>query len=284
MAPQDCNNNDAEEQAAHSQLIKNVRERFLGHFEEHRDFYDDQDVDKNVRNSDFFIERFIYGHNADEEKCLELLKDCMKFRKESVVHLTDNSFPREFFETGGLFLYKKDIEGHHMLYMRIKMIRKMNELEEHMKSFLVHNIEKADSKSSQLLSWAIVFDCSDIGIANVQIDILKYLIHVLRDYFPCGVKYILVVELPWILNTAQKMVFAMLPDQGKQLVQFKDKKSITKVIHSDNLPEYLGGRCKLNFRTIPQGSRTFDEMFSKRYGERELERIHQYFEASARDD
>ena len=67
------------------------------------------------------------------------------------------------------------------------MIKKYPELDKLLKTFLAYQINKIDTECNDaLFSWAIVFDCTDIGFGDVQVDMMKFLITVLEDYFPCG--------------------------------------------------------------------------------------------------
>ncbi|KAI1286639.1 Motile sperm domain-containing protein 2 [Halotydeus destructor] len=269
-------------------VIGRIREKFLDQVDQERELYDEEDIAKNVRNSDFFIQRFLIktiNESSHEDECLDKLKKCFKWRKETVVSLSDQSFPHEFYQTGGLFIYEQDKDGTPLLYMRIRLIKKSSELEEHMKRFLLYKINVIDSLASKLQSWGVVFDCSGIGFANVQLDMMRFLITTLREYFPCGVKYICVYEIPWILTGVQKVVFAMVPEEAKQLVQFKNKKNITSLIAKEHLPDYMGGSCRVNYHAVPaQVTRSFFEIYADVYNQREMDRIQKYFDNLMEDE
>ncbi|KAI1305794.1 Motile sperm domain-containing protein 2 [Halotydeus destructor] len=259
-------------------VIDRVRDRFLRHFAEHRDQYSEDDVNEYIRCSDLYIQRFLVI--ANEQDCFDKLKRCFKWRKDNVLHLTDESFPLEFYKTGGLFIYKGDNEGTPLLYMRIKLIRKCNLLEEHLKRFLSYKIHVLDKMANEMQGWAVVFDCSGIGFANVQLDMMLFFINTLREYYPCGVKYIMVYEIPWILSGIQKLVVAMVPEEEKQLIQFRNKRNITSTIDKDNLPDYMGGSCTLDYQAVPLSvTKNFAELFLNRYTVKELEKVDKYFDS-----
>ena len=175
--------------------IESMRKQILSHLE---DLGDEVDDHYNKCDLDWLldpqkphqIERFIISAIVSKVDAFDLIKKCLLWRKEvNIMSMKDESFPSEFYSKGGLFRYKEDAVGTPMIYMRIKMIKKYPELDKHLKNFLAYQISRLDSSSNDdLFSWGIVFDCTDIGIANVQIDMMKYLITVLKDYFPAGGK------------------------------------------------------------------------------------------------
>jgi len=119
-----------------------------------------------------------------------------------------------------------------------------------------------------------------MGFANVQLDMLKYLVNTVREYYPCGLKYIVVYEIPWLLSGVQKMVYTMLPEEAKKLIQFMNKKNIHKLIPIENLPDYMDGTCQIDYRKAPSTCITFREMYSGRYSDKELERAEDFFRSN----
>lgn len=47
---------------------------------------------------------------------------------------------------------------------------------------------------------SIFFDMADTGMANMDMEFIKYLIGLFKMYYPDFLNYILVFEMPWILN------------------------------------------------------------------------------------
>ena len=192
---QDILNIDLSEYRVSRLEIENMKNKILSHLEDLgsdvEDYYNQCDIDWLLNpEKPHQIERFIISANVTKVDALDLICKCLLWRKEiNLMSLTDTSFPSEFFSKGGLFRYQEDAAGTPMIYMRIKMIKKYPELDKHIKTFLAYQISRIDSASNDdLFSWAIVFDCTDIGFSNVHIDMMRYLITVLKDYFPAGCK------------------------------------------------------------------------------------------------
>ena len=181
--------------------IERVRKRFLDDYRKkinhgQSNCYDPNDIENLVQHSNYHISRFLCKEDNDEDKALEALKYSLEWMRQfNLNSLTDESFPREFYSTAGVFRYKTDADGVHLLFMRIQMVKSLPEIEEYIKAFVAYQIKKLDFSLQTLCSWAIVFDCSNIGLSNVQLDLMKFLINYLKDVLPCGCKFLFVFNL-----------------------------------------------------------------------------------------
>lgn len=46
----------------------------------------------------------------------------------------------------------------------------------------------------------IFFDMEGCGLANMDMEFTKYLIGLFKQYYPYFLNYILIFEMPWVLN------------------------------------------------------------------------------------
>ena len=49
-------------------------------------------------------------------------------------------------------------------------------------------------------SATLVFDLDGCGLKNMDMEFIQYMIGIFRDYSPFSLNYILVYEMPWVLN------------------------------------------------------------------------------------
>lgn len=103
-----------------------------------------------------------------------------------------------------------------------------------------------------LIGISVVIDCSGAGLANADMETLWYLIDTLRNYFPKGLSYFLVHELPWLLKPIWLIAKAWVPEEHSQLIKFSDSTTIYEYIDRENLPDFMGGTCKRNYRQPPE--------------------------------
>lgn len=209
---------------------------------------------------DWYVKRFFLARNRNEEEALKMIIETMKWRKSiNLLEIKDYTFPKEFYKIGGLFIYEEDKNGCLTVYIRVKMHRKIPELEEVSRKFLIHTLNKADliTRGNGI---AVVFDVTGAGYKNLDWDYLKFLISSGTNYFPVGVKYILVLNVPWALNAFRRMALSFLPEQWFGLLRFASGDEVYRFIDRDHLPDYLGGTCKKNFRAFPPDSKTISEV------------------------
>lgn len=73
------------------------------------------------------------------------------------------------------------------------------------------------------------------------------------------------------------MVFAMLPEDAKKLIQFKNKSNIKKLIAASNLPDYMDGTCDRNYKLSPPECLSFRQLYVGKYSDQELDKMAVYF-------
>ncbi|RWS05941.1 Motile sperm domain-containing protein 2-like protein [Dinothrombium tinctorium] len=260
-------------------MVESVRKRFLAEYERDKQSYIEKDVER-VRKQDFTVRRYIYGAKLNLDEAFEMLKNALRWRKEigfEGAHPT--RFPLEFYKVGCLFPYENDNDGYPVLYCRFKVHKKLQILQDAVKKFLVFNMEIMDTKLYKERSWGVVFDASGSSLSNVDFDLLLYLIKAVKYYYPWCLRYIIVYELPWFLEPAWKVAMLMVPEEGRRLFLLRNKNNITEVIKRENLPDFMGGSCARNYREVPEGARSAEEVAAIEMGlnQEEVEKIRSHY-------
>lgn len=174
----------------HITEIEKLRDSFLStRYGPQPDLYDQRDIDK-VRASDWSVWRFLRTEKYNFEAALDRLDKSLRWRREMQINdWRDSDVCKEFYECGGLFAYNCDKEGTPVIFMRIKVNLKVAKLSKYIKNFMTYTIDRVDQRSNQN-GFAIVFDLTDAGIRNADLDLCSYLITILRFYFPEGLNLI----------------------------------------------------------------------------------------------
>lgn len=209
---------------------------------------------------DWTVSRFLLRRRLDPKRTAKLMEECGRFRiqyKMSEVQLWE--FPREFHRAGGLFKYAPDRVGNYTLYMRVKMYRRVPEISDVFKAFILCVLEECD-RANNGRGTAIIFDLTGCGLQNVDLGFLSWLLSSFRNYCPKGVSYILVYNLPWILNATCKMAMTWMSASNRRALRFVHGDEIENFIARENLPDYLGGTCKIDYKAVPEGSKPATEV------------------------
>ena len=225
------------------------------------------------------MKRFVISAARDADAAFENLNTTLKWKKVVEINTTPiNTFPSDFFKIGGLFPYEPCREGHPVMYMRIRMHRKIPELSEPIQQFLFHTINRMDREVNGQ-GIVVVMDCSGAGYQNMDIDMLKALIDVSFKYFPFAVNKVIVYELSWVLSAFRRLAMTFIPATFKRIIVFCDKEGIKDHIAQENLPDFMGGTCERDYRQIPEGCPSVDTLAQERgFAHDDVVRIKSIFE------
>ncbi|KAI1289370.1 Motile sperm domain-containing protein 2 [Halotydeus destructor] len=237
---------------ADSTQVSILRQRFLEEYEQNKTLYCDKDVDL-VRNSDFYVGRFINFLNQGVDKGFEHLKEAFKIRKKFDI---SNCVPTEFADyTQDIpaFSYLPDKEGVSIIHLRSKLCSKLRkENNERFEKFILQLVYAVDLKANKEFGFAIVMDCSDIGVSDVDISFIMSILPKLRKCFPNGTKYCIIYGLHWSVNYVCKMAVAAMPADSAKKIRFLGKQGeLFNLIDPANLPDYLNGTCSKEWRKFP---------------------------------
>lgn len=243
-------------------LIEETRRLLKERFAKNPDAFYDNDYNR-MMTDDWTVSRFLLRRRLDPKRTAKLMEECGRFRKQykmSEVQLWE--FPIEFHKAGGLFKYAPDRVGNLTVYMRVKMYRRVPEISDVFKAFILCVLEECD-RANGGRGTAVIFDLSGCGLQNVDLSFLSWLLSSFRNYCPKGVSYILVYNLPWILNATCKLAMTWMSANNRRALRFVYGDEIENFIARENLPDYLGGTCKINYRAVPAGALPATEVCSK---------------------
>ena len=61
---------------------------------------------------------------------------------------------------------------------------------------------------------SIFFDCANAGLTNMDIELVQFMIGVFKDYVPDLLNYILIFQMPWVLNGMKRGFIKRVDIQG----------------------------------------------------------------------
>ncbi|KAI1299355.1 Motile sperm domain-containing protein 2 [Halotydeus destructor] len=246
--------------------IGQVRQRFLQEYVTNRFSYYEQDA-KRIRESDYWVKRFILHGQQGTNAAYYHIKDTFKWRKSFGLHdFEPLDIPSEIYQLAPVFDYLPDKAGCVPIYVRIKCLIHVEQLELQMKRFFVHLLDKVDNRVQRPKSWSLIFDCSNASLDNLNFDFMTFALEVVGKHFPLQPKYVLVYGLPWLLKPFVNIGTAMLPEQARDLLTFVDTQDqLFEIVAEANVPDFLGGKAVKEYSTPPQGSKSIFETGPKMY-------------------
>lgn len=101
-----------------------------------------------------------------------------------------------------------------------------------------------------------MFDLTNTGWSNYDIDLMLHFLTLLREYFPVNLDYVLAINFPWVLSAAWALAKRLIPPERRDVVVFISHNEVFNYIDEANVPDFLGGSCKRSHKLAPKTSQT----------------------------
>lgn len=88
---------------------------------------------------------------------------------------------------------------------------------------------------------SIFFDMAETGLSNMDMELTKYLIGLFKSYYPNFLNYIIIFEMPWVLNAAFKIIKSWLPAKAIPKIKFVNKSNLKDFVDPNDILKYWGG-------------------------------------------
>jgi hypothetical protein len=259
------------------EIIERIRRSFITECEQNPDLYHKNDVEL-IRSKDWTIERFVLV-NKSEETALRALIKAMQWRKSYGVNdFNDQYFPEEIYKIGLLANFCKDKDDRQVLWQSGKYFHKSAELGQMLRQYTVYQFEKLDRQTSHQ-GWASVSDSTDMGLSNVELDFSYFLTDVIQNYYPRGMKYMLVIDLPWILNATSKIVMAFMNEELRNSVKFIKKRELPNYLDKESIPVHLDGKNNQKLNQTPEGVKPLDQLTHTKFTSEQIKKIYSTFKS-----
>ncbi|XP_048515667.1 motile sperm domain-containing protein 2-like isoform X2 [Athalia rosae] len=184
-----------------------------------------------------------------------LWESCEWRKKFGCNDITENNVRRDYLEEGAFFGHSKDKDGKTLLIFKSKLHNKGTKDAAELHRCVVYWFERLErqDKGNQI---SIFFDMADTGISNLDMDFTKNLIGLFKNYYPNFLNYIIIFEMPWVLNAAFKIIKSWLPTKAIQKIKFVTKATLKDYVEPDNALIAWGGNDNYSFTFIPEAQAT----------------------------
>ncbi|CAH2000838.1 unnamed protein product [Acanthoscelides obtectus] len=205
-----------------------------------------------VKTSDDWLRRFIMHQEYDTQRALEMLWNSVRWRKENDVNDLDESKVRmDILVMGGFFPHGADIDGCKLLVFKCKKHTKGAIKMEELQKCIIYWFERLE-RMVQGKMITLFFDMEGCGLSNMDMELIKYLIGLFKEYYPYFLNYILIFEMPWILSTAFKVIKSWLPPKAVEKIKFVSTKDISSYVPVEHALTCWGGNSTYEFKFVPE--------------------------------
>lgn len=245
MVSHDADNN-------YVQQVDEVRHKFFEVFKDNiqKDVYDKRDLER-LRLENDYVCSFLRHQAGSVEKASEMVDVSLRWRKELAVNdLTEQTFPRALHEAGIIFYHNYDKNGHPILHIAVARFRKDLFQLILAKQLLAWHIEKVflQHPGRRIV---VLLDMTNAGLSNVDIDLIKFQVRCFTTYYPAILAYMLVFEMPWVLNAIWNIIKKLLNAEQQRHVLLVKKPQMLQYIDRDQLFVHMGGSDDYKYSFIP---------------------------------
>ncbi|XP_054154490.1 motile sperm domain-containing protein 2-like [Oppia nitens] len=202
--------------------------------------YHSADLDR-IRSDDWTVERYLLTTKSEDE-AVKAIQRTMRWRKSFGLNdFRDQRFPSEMWSTGLVVRYCRDRADRPVVYVQNSRYRKCGpDWLQRFKEFIVWQYESADREAGAA-GWGLINDANGAGLANVDIELSRFMIDVLKHYYPGGPRYLLAVDLPWILKATAQLIVSFMNDSLRSIYRAIKSADLREYLSPEWIPIHLGG-------------------------------------------
>ncbi|KAJ8415114.1 hypothetical protein AAFF_G00008120 [Aldrovandia affinis] len=231
--------------------IEETRQRFKDEYvQDSSDKYDSKDVEK-LQKDDAWVEGYLEWRQFVVEDALKMIDESFQWRREFRLNdLTESCIPKWMFETGAVYLHGYDKEGNKLFWFKVKLHVKDTKTIHDKKKYVAFWLERY-AKREPGMPLSVVFDMSESGLSNIDMDFVKYIINCFKVYYPKFLSKMIMYEMPWIMNAAWKIVRTWLGPDAISKLKFVSKSDVQTFIGPEYLPPHMGGTDPFKYSYPP---------------------------------
>lgn len=242
---------------ANTQQIAELREKFFKRLDDEVNRTTDSgrfhpaDITR-IKSGDDWLKRFLEHNDLNIQESLNMLWDACEWRKKfDANNITEHNVRKEYLEEGIFFGYGKDKDGKTLFIFKsrlhVKGTRDFGELQKCV-IYWFERLER-EGNGNQI---SIFFDMAETGLSNLDMEFTKYLIGLFKLYYPNYLNYIIIFEMPWVLNAAFKIIKSWLPSKAIQKIKFVNKSTLKEYVDPNDALKCWGGNNEYIFSFVPE--------------------------------
>ncbi len=96
--------------------------------------------------------------------------------------------------------------------------------------------------------------------------------------------YAIMFGIPRIMSAFVSIGLRLLPEDARHKIIFATYDELLRYVDEQNIPDFMGGKCKVSYREIPVGARDGKDIGVERgYSLEEIESVRKFYEKYIED-
>lgn len=205
-----------------------------------------------------YLKRILSHSDKDAKEAADVLWDILTWRKNvGASDINESNIRMDYVNQGMFFPRGRDLDGCLLLTLRSKMHVKGQKDYEELKKIMIYWFDRLEREENgnQI---TMFFDMDGAGLSNMDMELIKYLIMLFKLYYPNFLNYIVIFNMPWVLNAAFKVVKTLLPAKAVERMRFVNKDTLKTVVAPEQALKCWGGKDDYEFVFIPENKSLAD--------------------------
>ncbi|RWS22288.1 Motile sperm domain-containing protein 2-like protein, partial [Leptotrombidium deliense] len=228
------------EESVEYKTLLEVQNRLFKEYEENNEIFDASDVKKIIK-SLRYLRRFAQRQDGNVNKTFEMVKNTLIWRKAMKIPLmTDDLIPLEFYDLGIAFINGTDRDGNFIFNVRAKYAyfnENVNTALERMCIFMLFKVIEASITAGT--GWTLLLDITGISVTQWDFSELVWLLKVVINYMPAGLKSAILYNMPWFAKPFAKILMPFIPREWKHIIHIVGPKELPKLVPEEFIPCYM---------------------------------------------
>lgn len=206
----------------------------------------------------------VLSHAKEPKAGAEMLWNILTWRKlVGANDINESNVRIDYVQEGIFFPRGRDVDGCLVLIFKAKMHVKGQRDNEELKRILIYWFDRVEREEGGK-KISMFFDMDGSGLANMDMELVRYLISLFKLYYPDMLNYIIIYHMPWVLSAAFKIVKTLLPAEAVEKMRFVAKENLKDVIAPEQALKCWGGKDDYVFEFISENKGNAEHATSKK--------------------
>lgn len=232
-----------------TKMIAELRQKFFDKFNDDGPNFHPADIDR-IKLSDSWLKRFLEHHEFNEQEAFNMLWETCTWRSNFGTNdISEDNVKLEYLKEGICFSHGKDKDGKALFIIKSKLHYKGVKDFPELQRCIVYWFERLEREGNEN-QISLFFDMSESGLSNLDMEFIKYLIGLFKTYYPSFLNYIIIFEMPWVLNAAFKLIKTWLPAKAIPKIKNVNKSTLKDYVDPNDILICWGGNNEYIFEFV----------------------------------
>ncbi|CAK1592670.1 unnamed protein product [Parnassius mnemosyne] len=201
--------------------------------------------------SDKYVTRVLDHCDGNAKASAKMLWDILMWRRKVDANNIAEKVSMNYLKAGIFFPRGRDIDGSLIFITKWKLYVKGQSNVEELKKVVIYWLERMEREEDGK-PITLFLDMDGCGVSNMDLDLVMYMVSLLKNYYPNFVNYCIIYQMPWIMSAGFKLIKGFFPAKALERFRFTNKDNLKDLVVSEQALVCWGGKDTYEFEFIPE--------------------------------